>query len=410
MKKRVIFVDDDPNVLKGLKRMLRVMRKEWEMEFVQSAGEALDLMDRAAADAPFDIVVSDIKMPGMDGTALLSEVKKRHPRMVRIVLSGESSLDVIMRSTQVSHQFLSKPCDADTLKATVARTCALQDLLSDETLKQSLAQMDTLPSMPSLYAEIIAELNSPDASVKAIGEIISKDVGMSAKMLQLVNSAYFGLKRHISSPAQAVSLLGIDTVKSLVLSIQIFSQFDGKGVPPDFMERLWEHNMQVGTLAKVVGKSEKMDRMVVDHAFMSGILHDAGKLMLAANFPERYREVLDLMAAEGLPSWRAEGRVLGFTHQEAGAYLMGLWGLPGPIVEAIAFHHRPNELEGEAFTPLTAVHIANAAANAEYMNGADSASSEPDMDYLSKLNLTERLPEWRAACQEAIQEKENADE
>jgi len=404
MKKRVIFVDDDPNVLKGLNRMLRVMRNEWEMAFVESGEAALALMDQAARDLPFDIVVSDIKMPGMDGTALLREVKKRHPRMVRIVLSGESNIDAIMRSTQVSHQFLSKPCDAETLKATVARTCALQDLLLDENLRQSLAQMDTLPSMPSLYAEIIDILNSPDASVKSVGDIIARDVGMSAKMLQLVNSAYFGLKRHISNPAQAVSLLGIDTVKSLVLSIQIFSQFDAKVISPEFIEQLWHHNMQVGNFSKCIAKQEKCDRVLLDHAYMAGILHDVGKLMLAANFPEPYRQVRDMIAG-GMPSWEAEKQELNFTHQEAGAYLMGLWGLPGPIVEAIAFHHRPGSLEGDGFTPLTAVHAADAIVH-ELNAPARTDNLMPlDTDYLNKLNLTQRVSTWKEACQESIQER-----
>jgi len=219
-KKRVLFVDDEPRILDGLKRMLRHMRDEWEMSFVESGEAALKVLESAR----FDVVVSDMRMPGMDGAELLTRVMERYPQIVRIVLSGHADKEMILKTVRPAHQYLSKPCDPEKLRSTVARASALRGLLADELLKQLVSQMSTLPSAPSLYNEVMNELRSGEGSVQRVGEIVSKDVGMTAKILQVVNSAFFGVPRHVESPAQAVSLLGLETIKALALSAQVFSQ------------------------------------------------------------------------------------------------------------------------------------------------------------------------------------------
>ena len=234
MKKRIIFVDDEPNLLKGLSRMLRPLREEWEMLFVGSGSDALAALEKDA----FDVVVSDMRMPGMDGAQLLAEVAQRYPQIVRIVLSGHMDKEMIYRSVGRAHQYLAKPCDAARLKSTVARACTIRDSLADKFLKELVAGMKSLPSLPSLYIELVEYLQSPEASIQTVGKIIARDVGMTAKILQLVNSAFFGLSRKVGSPSQAVSLLGLDTIRALVLSVQAFSQFDETNLPGFHTESL----------------------------------------------------------------------------------------------------------------------------------------------------------------------------
>jgi len=200
--KRILFVDDESMVLDGLRRMLRGMRNEWEMEFAASGHEALGIL----AGRQFDVIVTDMRMPGMDGCQLLNHVKKLHPQVVRIVLSGQSDNDMIMKSVGPAHQFLSKPCDAEILKTTVARVCSMWNLLDDEALIKVVSGIESLPSLPQLYSEVVDEVNSAEGSLNRVGEIISKDSGMSAKILQLVNSAFFGLPRQVTSPVRAVQL------------------------------------------------------------------------------------------------------------------------------------------------------------------------------------------------------------
>ncbi len=207
-KKQILFVDDEPLVLKGLQRSLRKMRAEWNTAFASSSKEALDILDQQ----PMDVIVSDLKMPEMDGMQLLTEVKNRHPHVVRIILSGHTEHEVTLRSVQYAHQNLTKPCDAEVLKQTLAKLFALRDILDNQSVKKIVSQIESLPSLPSIYSEIIEEMQSEDPSIKKISDTISKDLSMTAKILQVVNSVFFGLSRKISSPQGAVMLLGLETI------------------------------------------------------------------------------------------------------------------------------------------------------------------------------------------------------
>ena len=220
MKKRILFVDDEPMILKGIQRTLRKMRNVWDMTFTSSAAEALAILD----DNPMDVLITDMKMPEMDGTQLLAEVKQRHPHVVRLILSGHVEQETTIQSVQFAHQCLSKPCDVEVLKQTLAKLFALREILSDDSIKKIVSQIESLPSLPSIYTEIMAEMQSDDPSIKNVGTIIGRDVSMTAKILQVVNSVFFGLPRKISNPQQAVMLLGLETIKSLVLAVKIFSE------------------------------------------------------------------------------------------------------------------------------------------------------------------------------------------
>ncbi len=390
--KRILFVDDEPKVLEALQRMLRPMRHEWELAFADGGVAAL----AALAEKPFDVVVTDMQMPGMDGARLLSEIRKLHPQTVRIVLSGHSNREMIMTSVGSAHQYLSKPCDTEVLKDTVGKACALQDLLTNTKLQLLVSQMQSLPSLPALYFELMKELESPDASIKRVGEIISQDPGMTAKILQMINSAFFGLPRHISNPTEAAALLGLDTVRALILSVHIFSQFNEARVPGFSIERLRSHSMAVAATAKAIAKIQGQPQQLVNQALTAGLLHEAGSLVLASKLPQDYEVMLKLAREEKLFLGEAERRVFGAGHPEVGAYLLGIWGLPNSIVEAVAFHHSPGRF-GKTFSALTAVHVADyfeGKANGSYIEGV--SGTPLDQDYVTKLGLTKRLPVWQA--------------
>ncbi|CDM64095.1 response regulator [Pyrinomonas methylaliphatogenes] len=393
--RRILFVDDEPKVLDGLRRMLRSMRHEWEMEFAEGGQAAL----AALAAKPFDVIVTDMRMPGMDGAQLLTEVRERYPHVVRIVLSGHSDKEMIMKSVGTAHQYLSKPCDAECLKETVRRACALRDLLTNATLQLVISQIQSLPSLPDFYFELIDELNSPNASIKRVGEIISKDIGMTAKILQMVNSAFFGLRRRVASPTDAASLLGLETIRALVLSIQIFSHYDGIHSVASTLGGIWSHSMAVAKLAKLIARLEGQEQRIAEEAFASGLLHDVGRLILAATFPKEYERALAISNLERIGLNEAERQVLGAAHSEVGAYLLGIWGLPDSIVEAVAFHHEPGQSTSHRFTPLTAIHAADfIAQEMGYVGSRNSRPAALDQEYLKKLGLAERLPIWFEAA------------
>ncbi len=396
MKKYILFVDDESNILKGLQRSLRPLRNSWDMTFAQGGENALKLLEKQS----FDAIISDMRMPMMDGAALLNIVKKKYPMMARIILSGHSDKEMIMKSVKSAHQYLSKPCEKETLILTIKRVCALCDLLNNKTLKQFLGGIETLPSMPLLYRQIMTKLQSPDPSTSSVGKIIATDMGMTAKMLQLVNSSFFGMPRHISSAEEAVILLGIDVVKTLILSIEVFSTFSKGTLSIIPVDKIHDHCIKTSAIAKKIGGLEKMEKDLLDNAVITSLLHDLGKLLLAEYFPDEYKSVIQIVQKERIPFFRAEKEVFGVTHAEVGAYLLGFWGLPENIIEGIAFHHHPSLIISDKFELCGLVHVAELIeyheqqqpGSWETLNGLDKA-------YMKNLGLFHRIPLWRDAIQ-----------
>jgi putative nucleotidyltransferase with HDIG domain len=389
----ILFVDDEPLVLEGLKRMLRVERGHWDMQFVRSGAEALRWMENKA----FDAVVSDLRMPGMDGAELLSQVMERHPHMVRIVLSGEMDRDLTFKTVHCAHQYLAKPCDADTLKSTLARALALRRLVNDRRLKTLLPRLSALPSLPKLYTEIMAEIQAPNSSFKRVGELIARDVSMTAKILQIINSAFFGLARRIANSQEAVSLLGYDTVKALVLSVKVFSQFDPSRISASWLEALWRHSVETSLYARSIGAAEKLPRKSMDDAFTAGILHDLGKLIFAQNFPDSYSEVLARSRNHAQPLVEVETAQYGASHAELGAYLMGLWGIGEEVVGAIAHHHHLPQT-GVPGRVTAVVFAANALEHQLSAAESEPATAAMAPEILQQLNIAGRMPAWEETC------------
>ena len=390
MKRRILFVDDEPMVLSGLQRMLRPMREQWEMEFASGGPEALSILDKC----PFDAVVSDMRMPVMNGAQLLKEVARRRPQTVRFILSGQADQELILQCVGTAHQFLSKPCDPDTLKTAVGRTFAVDALLQCNALKKVAGQLTSIPSLPSLYNKIMEQLAAPDASIETVGQTISRDPGMTAKVLQLVNSAFFGLRRQMSSPTEAAMLLGLETIKTLVLWIHVFSNYRSAPVRGFSIERLSNHCLAAGLLARQIVRAEDGDSRIQEEAMTAGLLHDIGRLVLATNQPALYERVQTLAGQKRITLWQAEQELIGTTHAEIGGYLLGLWGLPFNIVEAVAMHHCPHTCGAKSFSPLTAVHAANVLLHQAQPDASGLTISHIDADYLGNLGMAERLESW----------------
>jgi len=391
MKKRILFVDDEEMILQGLKRMLRSCEDEWDMVFVDSGANALETM----AQSPFDVVVADMRMPLMSGVELLYEVMKRYPLTIRLILSGHSDNQLILKAMGDTHQYLSKPCDAATLQAVLRRAMGSAGILHNTELKTLIGQMKSIPSLPILYNEIMAKLPQPNVQLSDITSIIAKDIGMTAKILQLVNSAYFGKPNHINDLNAAVSFIGLNVITSLFLSVNVFSEFKGLKIQGFSMEDLWKHSFDTATLASKISKLESRNRSIANETFAAGMLHDSGRIILAANFPKRYADAIATAKREQCEMSTAERMVFEHTHSEVGGYMMSLWGLPLGIVEAISYHHDPSLFAGQAFCALTAIHVANHLLVSNLGKKKDIIPSPLDLNYLKSMNLLDRLPLWR---------------
>lgn len=392
-RQRILFVDDEPKVLEGLQRMLYSLRNEWDFEFVSSAPQALERM----AQTEFDVLVTDIRMPVMSGIELLSEVVDRYPHMVRLVLSGTVDQELTLRSAALAHQYLVKPCDANTLRAKVEHATKLRIMLDDPALKRVISRLQSLPSIPAVHVKLLEALRSPDASAKEIGEIVKQDIGMTAKVLQLVNSGLCGIKRRISTPAEAVVYLGVDAVRGLTLSASVFSQFRPKNLPGFSIEGLQNHSLKVANLAREIARSSGWPAAMVDDAYIGGMLHDAGKLVLAHNCTEQYGVALAQAESQSVPIREAERAVFGTSHAEVGGYLLWLWGISDSITEVACLHHRLADEPGHAPGPVIAVHIADAIVNRQ-------VDRDLDQERLHALGWIKRLPEWEALYERLLAE------
>jgi HD-like signal output (HDOD) protein len=392
--RRVLFVDDEQRILDGLRRMLRAQRHEWEMAFAPGGEAALALMEAA----PFDVIVSDMRMPGIDGATLLCQVRELYPHVVRIVLSGHTELTTALRVVPVAHQFLAKPCDAEMLRVAIERACHLRALLNDESIRRTVTALGHLPSVPRTYEALTVALADPDTPLQSVAKIIERDVGVSAKVLQLVNSAFFGIPHSITNIQSAVSYLGINTLKNLVLSVEIFRAFKPQKELPGFsLEKLQYH----AQLAAHIAARLPVPKHLADIAVVAGMLHDVGKLILAWKLSEHFEQVLAEASGERCPVYTVEERQDGFSHAEIGAYLLGLWGLPYAVVEAVALHHGPNRVPHQTIDTISAVYAANLLAHeVEQSSSAEQATYnlESYQEEFVALGIGELIPEWRCVA------------
>jgi HD-like signal output (HDOD) protein len=395
--KRILFVDDESKILDGLKRMLHADRKRWDMHFAVGGEAAL----KACDEASFDVVISDMRMPGMDGATLLRHIRERFPETARIILSGYSEITLATRSVLVAHRFLAKPCNASELQATIERVCTLQDVLCTPEIRKVIGTVGTLPSLSSSYSALTQALGRPDTSIGTVAAILSHDIAMSAKVLQLVNSAFFGLAQTITSLQNAASYLGMETIKNLALVSEAFKVFvPDSRIPQTAIEAIQRQAQVTAAIAVVLPADPKTRDVTV----LSALLHDVGRLVLASKLPDQFSAVVARTRERGCEPFEAEEEILGTSHAEIGAYLLGLWGLPNLAVEAIAHHHHPDRIPHSGFDSSVALYVAGLLAYELEAHPEDASGAELrefDRTCLEKLGLLPRFPEFRSLAIQA---------
>ncbi len=386
-RERVLFVDDEPRVLEGLRRMLRPMRDVWDMEFVGSGVEALAVVRATGVT----VLITDMQMPDMDGEALLDAVTQVSPDTVRIVLTGHSDAEYLYRSANKAHQYLTKPCKSETLSRVIEQACALRNLLADEGLRRAVSRMKMVPSPPQVYRDLMRELEDSECSLQRVASVISGDLGLTASVLRFVNSAWLALNRPIKDMTEAVLILGIEAIKTLVLSSHVFGELDAASRSHLVLD-ISEHSMQVAQFSKRIATAEQADPTLASQAFTAGMMHEVGLMVLAVNEPDAVDAAFRMALIEKIPMMEAERRLLKATHAQIGAYLLGLWGLPSPIVEAVAFVGEPRASLQTSFSPLCAVHVAESLVHAAVRLRVRAPELDPL--FLQHLQLRHRLDTW----------------
>ncbi len=392
-KKNILFVDDNENVISGIQRQLRSYRQQWELFFAQNGQQALQLM----AEQPIDLIVSDMMMPEMRGDELLKKVSEDYPGTVRMILSGYADEETLRSGLEVAHQYLSKPCSAETLRESIAQIFKIQACVSNPRIIAGVGDPNQLPSLPKIYQELNAAIANENSTTREIAEIFAHDMVLSAKLLQLVNSPYFGLNRLISSLTDAINLIGVKKLSSLVLSAHVKHAFPvGSRELEGYMEYLWLDSSRVADLAKQIALSENQQEDRPDQAYLSGLLHNMGLLFFMSRGGEKLKTFMAQVKNTETPIPELETGIFGFTRSEVAAYVLSLWKIPPRIIEAILLQNTPNETDYDGINALTAVHVAACLLKSSAKSGSDRLFDMIlDTAYLQRINKLERLADWQ---------------
>lgn len=390
---KVLLVEVSAAAGQQLLQRLSVLDAGWSMRCV--VGEAAALA--ALAAAPADVVITELTGPGFDGVALLRQVRDRWPATARFVLSANTSTQLLMKALPVAHQILCRPFDPAHLQRVVFRACALSSRLYSNGVQAALGSLRSLPAVPRLYQLLSQELDSGRATPKSVATIIEQDMSMTARLLQLVNSAFFGLSRRITNIREAVTYLGFEPIRNLVASSEMFRAMSKLAAPSGFsLDAVQQHSQRVGSIAAGLLADRELSRT----AYCAGMLHDIGRVVLAVSMPEAFARASELASRQNLALHDAEQRVFACTHAEIGAHLLVMWGLPQALIEAVAFHHSPAALGESQFGIAGAIHVADAIEHGRSA-GLTAGRLEPalariDLDWFQRSGEFPSLAGWVA--------------
>jgi HD-like signal output (HDOD) protein len=388
----ILFVDDDANILSGLRRRLKTVRPQWQLHFASGGSEAIEL----AGTQNLDVIVSDIQMPEMDGVTLLETLQKTQPDAVRIILTGHADNASYLRTIGPAHQFLSKPCDNETLVGSIENALNLRKMLNSAELRTLVADSKSLASPPDTHMRLETAFSDPNYSFESISKIVESDIALTTEVLKLTNSSYFAVTQNVSSVEHAVRMLGMETLKALALFVGLYRGFDGPPHQAENLKRLCHRSQQIGVTAAMIAEYENLPREVCHAVPSIGMLSHIGTLILYAKKPDEMEAVIKRVETEGITIDEAEHAQFGAGHAEIGAYLLGLWGFPAPIIQAVAYHHHPMDLPHQEMTAPTAIYVAqHLTREIADQDAAGDVTSNIDMDYLARIGKERHLEDWR---------------
>jgi HD-like signal output (HDOD) protein/ActR/RegA family two-component response regulator len=383
--RRVLLVDAAPAALAQLQLALQQLRPQWDTAAATSAAAALS----ALSQQRFDAIVSDIGTPAMDGAQLLAQVRDRHPTVVRLCLSESTDGDAFLRAVPVTHQFLGKPCNVENLGEVLERICSLRDILRHPAIHELIGNLKALPATPQTFQALSEAIARPNAHAADITQIVSNDTALSVKVLQLANSAFYRRGVPVTSIQAAISYAGLEMIKSLALSACVFSALDASPTAVKRLQDLQGRSLRKAHFARMLLRESRH----ADEAFTAALLLDIGQAVLALSAPEKFEQMIELARSSGRAWHEVEPEVFGAAHPEVGAYLLGLWGLPLDLIEAVAYHHTPSRVQHAHTSVLAAVHVADAVVEATADRPA-KLLDRLDASFVARTGVSRCLTAW----------------
>ena len=397
--KHILFVDDEQRLMEGLRRAFDDLGETWSVASATGGDEALQKL----AAGPCDVLVTDMRMPGMNGAELLAVVAQRYAHVVRIVLSGQADQTLLAQSVSTAHHYFAKPCAPKQLRETVLNLVGLGAKDKNVSAVLMADRLPLLPSQPLVYRRLVAAINQPGTDLETLAHLVEADQGLTAKVLKLSNSAYFGFGHTVNSVAEAVNLLGVELLKALVLSAEIFNFCHDPGRAGISVDRLWARAQALGSAARAIAKEERLPRELQECAFTAGLLHNCGLLVLAANLPGPLSTAIAMARNRQQQLDECERLTYGTTYAEVSAYVLSLWELPTSIVEAVGSHHTGPALDAPELTLPTLLHVAHILVGERQPAIDGVPNSLLKLPPACLLALEPRLPVWRALLAELPQ-------
>ncbi len=389
---KILFVDDSPEILTSLERMMK--KSPWKVAFAEGGMAALDMLE----ESHFDVVVTDLNMPEVSGIKLLKIIEKEFPHLIRIIYSGNLSKESVREVAAYTHRFIAKPCSMEKMILTIENTSFIYNTLDNDAIRKVLTNTGSLPSLPRIYTELMANIENPEFSLKDAAHLIGSDVGMTVNILKQIN--LLGHAKDITSIDQAVSLLGLDSINAITLSTHIFNSAVISNIANFSSEQLTLHSMLTARFAQEITLIETDNRKLAESAYVAGVLHDLGIILLASNFPTKYEAVLERVFNAARPIADVEHNLIGISHSEIGAYLLALWGFPKEILSAVAFHENPMNQPAESFSLLTAVYAGSYLAHQFEKDHPNNVESLENSKYLEQIGSNCRIKFWESRCEE----------
>lgn len=391
---RILFVDCGA-VSKTHKDFFSKTEEEsWSTLICCKGSEA----EKALGDDRYDICISDIHLPDIDGMEFFRTVRDNYPGTIRVMETDNRDHSFLIKASELAHLVVSPDCAPQVLSAILENSLQLRKILGNQKLHERISSIKALPSPPEMYKQLMEELQQEDYSMHRVAEIIKSDIAITAKLLQLINSAFFGLQTHVESPLHAVNLLGINVVKNIVLTSGIFQKFHDPNIPGFSAQSIYQRSIAIGAGARHLANAFGFSTRDVEDSLLAGMLHDIGKLIMLTYFTEELSAANELANKEQITLFEAEREVLGVTDAELGAHLLSLWNIPLTILEAVAFHYEPRRSAYPIMNILTPVHLSYAINNDIIHNVRDDSKSHIDYAYIDRFSLRDNIPNLKNFC------------
>jgi HD-like signal output (HDOD) protein len=388
MKRTIYIVDDQPQVLETAVAIVEAVMPD---AAVSAFGDPLQALDAIKA-APPDLILSDQLMPGMQGNHLLEQARLAAPEALRIIMSGYVSLDNVSVIT-TAHQYIAKPFEVQHLKRILERAFAARDRLQDPQLRAAVASLHSLPPLPQVHHALLLEMENGEDSTHAISQWIAQDADLSDKLLQLANSPLFGTEQLVGSPVEAVVFLGTKMIVAAVLFQALFRHYSANSHPEFSFQRVWNHCWQTAALAQCYCREHHLSHQDSEEAFLAGLMHETGRLILLDNFPEQFQAACDAARRDNTPLRPALRHQFHAAHCQIAAYLLDLWGLPAATVSAVSLMDHPEAQKPGAFSMASALYVADQVAGREF--APDSfPPDEWDAAYLRSIGCSGDPGQW----------------